>query len=266
VLRVLGHALTLVGERRGTDACVVRRGTTLRAVTLLASRDASVRVPPAGSRTRRLLGWSVAALVATHWLRLLPLGFEAPGATRYEDFVDLLTPYAVAGPALAALALVGATRRSWGLALLGATAFTQGHGIHLSANSIRHAVGAPAPVDLWDERVGHWIWFVGLTALTAAVAQAVAADVPAGRAGPPLAALVGLTWAANVVEAGSVPLGVLLAGGLVVQGWRLRATPTGRLLLLAFGLALALVAAWGAWWGGLPQPSELGWLSRPFTR
>jgi hypothetical protein len=235
-------------------------------VTVLASRGTDVPAGPVGSRALRLLGWSVAALVATHWLRLLPLGFEAPGATRYEDFVDLLTPYAVAGPALAAVAAVGATRRTWVLTLLGAGAFTQGHGVHLSANSIRHAIGPAAPVDLWDERVSHWIWFTGLALLTAAVAHAVAGVVPAGRAGLPLAALVGLTWAANVVEAGSVPLGVVLAGGLVAQGWRLRSTPTGQLLVLAFGLALVLVAAWGAWWGGFPQPSELGWLSRPLTR
>ena len=235
-------------------------------MTLLAPRGASVQVRPPGPRALRLLGLSVLALVATHWLRLLPLGFEAPGATRYEDFVDLLTPYAVAGPALAALSVVGASRRAWGLALLGAGAFTQGHGVHLSANSIRHAVGPVPPVDLWDERLGHWIWFVGLALLTAVVARAVAGTVPAGRAGPALAALVGLTWAANVVEAGTVPLGVVLAGGLLAQGWHLRATATGRLLVLAFGLSLVLVAAWGAWWGGFPQPSELGWLSRPFTR
>ena len=214
----------------------------------------------------RLLGVAAVALVLSHWLRLLPLGFQAPGATRYEDFVDLLTPYVVAGPALAALAATGASRRTWAAALLGAAAFVQGHGIHLSANSIRHAVGPVAPVDLWDERIGHWIWFVGLTALTAAVVSAVAATVPAARWGPVLAALVGLTWAANVVEAGMAALGTVLACGLVVQGWRLRATATGRLLVLAFGLSLVIVAAWGVWWGGFPQPSELGWLSRPFTR
>ncbi len=235
-------------------------------MTVLAPPDACVPVRPPGLRALRLLGLSAVALVATHWLRLLPLGFAAPGATRYEDFVDLLTPYAVAGPALAAVAAVGASRRTWTLALLGAAVFTQGHGIHLSANSIRHARGPGAPVDLWDERIGHWIWFVGLALLTAAVAHAVAGAVPAGRAGPSLAALVGLTWAANVVEAGTVPLGVLLACTLLVQSWRLRATATGRLLVLAFGLALLLVAAWGAWWGGFPQPSELGWLSRPFSR
>jgi len=235
-------------------------------VTVLAPRDESVVDRSGAPQVLRLLALSAIALVATHWLRLLPLGFEAPGATRYEDFVDLLTPYAVAGPALAALGVVGASRGTWTVALLGAAVFTQGHGIHLSANSIRHAVGPVAPVDLWDERVGHWIWFLGLAVLTAAVASAVAGAAPAGRWGTVLAALVGLTWAANVVEAGTVPLGVVLACGFVWQGWQLRTTPTGRLLVLAFGLSLVLVAAWGAWWGGFPQPSELGWLSRPLTR
>lgn len=233
-------------------------------MTVLTPRDAVLAGRPALPRELRLLALSAVALVLTHWLRLLPLGFEAPGATRYEDFVDLLTPYAVAGPALSALAVVGASRRAWRLALLGAAAFVQGHGIHLSANSISHVVGPVAPVHLWDERVGHWIWFVGLALLTAVVATAVA-GVPS-RGGAPLAALVGLTWAANVVEAGAVPLGVVLACGLSVQGWRTRESPTGRALLLAFGLSLVLVAAWGAWWGGFPQPSELGWLSRPLSR
>jgi hypothetical protein len=255
-----------MGERRPTVARGAPCGASLRAVTVLASSAGSVVTQPHGPRVLRLLALSTVALVATHWLRLLPLGFEAPGATRYEDFVDLLTPYAVAGPALAALGVVGASRRTWALALLGAGAFTQGHGIHLSANSIRHAIGSPAPVDLWDEQVGHWVWFVGLAVLTAAVAAAVAGAVAAGRWGTVLAALVGLTWAANVVEAGTVPLGVVLACGLVVQGWRLRATATGRLLVLAFSLSLVLVAAWGAWWSGFPQPSELGWLSRPLSR
>ena len=70
----------------------------------------------------------------------------------------------------------------------------------------------------------------------------------------------------DVVEAGMAAFGGLLACGFVAQGWRLRATATGRLLVLAFGLSLLLVACWGAWWGGFPQPSELGWLSRPFSR
>ena len=207
----------------------------------------------------RLLAASAVAMVLTHWLRLLPLGALAPGATRYEDFADLLTPYVVAGPALAVLARTGASRRSWALALLGAAVFTQGHGLHLSANSITFASGDAPPAYLWDEVVGHHLWFAGLTLLLVVVVHQVR-TLPVGGGASPLAALVGLTWAANVVEGGAVPFGAGLALGLVAYGARLRASVPGRLLVLAFGLSLVLVAAYGMWQGGYPQPSELGWL------
>jgi hypothetical protein len=209
----------------------------------------------------RLLAASAVAMVLTHWLRLLPLGAAAPGATRYEDFVDLLTPYVVAGPALVVLARTGAPRRSWALALLGAALFTQGHGLHLSANSISFASGEAAPAYLWDEQVGHHLWFAGLTLLLVVVVQAVRSrPMHVGAAARGLAALVGLTWAANVVEGGAVPFGATLALGLTAYGWRLRRSPPGRLLVLSFGLSLGLVAAYGIWQDGYPQPSELGWL------
>lgn len=211
--------------------------------------------------TPRLLAVSALAMVATHWLRLLPLGYAAPGATRYEDFVDLLTPYVVAGPALLALARSGAGRRAWGLALLGTVLFVQGHGLHLSANSISYASGPAEPAYLWDERVGHHLWFVGLSLLVVVVVRAVAGTgIPATTGALGLAGLVGLTWAANVIEGGAVPLGIALAAGLTALGWRLRQEGTGRLLLCAFGLSLLLVAGYGVWQGGYPQPSELGWL------
>lgn len=209
----------------------------------------------------RLLAFSAVAMVATHWLRLLPLGFAAPGATRWEDFVDLLTPYVVAGPALVVLARVGTGRRSWALAVLGTAVFTSGHALHLSANSISYASGDAHPAYFWDEQVGHHLWFAGLTLLLVVTVRAVRdLPLPAGPWAEALAVLVGLTWAANVVEGGAVPFGSALAAGLAAYGWRTRHRPTGRLLALAFGLSLVLVAAYGLLQGGFPQPSELGWL------
>jgi hypothetical protein len=209
----------------------------------------------------RLLAASAVAMVLTHWLRLLPLGYAAPGSTRYEDFVDLLTPYVVAGPALVVLARMGASTRTWGLALLGAGAFTQGQGLHLSANAISFTSGPAAPAYLWDEQVGHHLWFGGLTLLLVVVVQVVRPlPLPSGPVAVSLAAHVSPTRAANVIEGGAVPFGAALAAGLTAYGWRLRASGQGRLLLLAFGLSLALTAAYGVVQGGFPQPSELGWL------
>lgn len=208
-----------------------------------------------------LLAAAALALVLTHWLRILPLGYQAPGRTRWEDFADLLTPYVVAGPLLVVLARVGAGRRTWTAALAGAALFVQGHGVHLSANSISYARGDAAPAYLWDEVVGHALWFVGLIVLVVAVAHAVRPlPVPLGPGAVLLAVAVGATWAVNVVEAGHVPLGAALGAGLVVQGWRTRDHAVGRLSATAFTVSLVLVGLYGAWQRGFPQPSELGWL------
>lgn len=209
----------------------------------------------------RLLTASTVALVLTHWLRLLPLGYAAPGATRWEDFADLVTPYVVVGPLLVVLGRTAAGRRSWVVAVAAALLFVQGHGLHLSANSISYATGPQAPAELWDEQISHLLWFTGLAVLMVVVVEAVRPlRLRAGPAAAGLAGLVGTTWAANVIEGGVVALGVPLAVGLATYGWRTRYDGTGRLLLGAFGLSLVLIAAYGVWLRGYPQPSELGWL------
>lgn len=209
----------------------------------------------------RLLALSAVAMVVGHWLRLLPLGYAAPvPASRWEDFADLLLPYAVLAPALLVLDRLGAGRRTWTLALLGAIVFTQGHGLHLSANAISYASGPAEPAYLWDEQVGHHLWFTGLTLVLVVVVEALR-PVPlrTGATAILLAALVGVSWTASLVEAGAVPFGACISAGLTVYGWRLRGG-TGRLLVLSYGLSLVLTAVYGVLQGGFPQPSELGWL------
>jgi hypothetical protein len=102
----------------------------------------------------RLLAASAVAMVLTHWLRLLPLGYAAPGATRWEDYADFLTPYVVAGPALVVLSRVGASRRQWVAALVGCGLFVQGQGLHLSANSIAYASAPSSPPTCGTRRWG----------------------------------------------------------------------------------------------------------------
>ena len=209
----------------------------------------------------RLIAWGAVAMILTHWLRILPLGLHAPGSVRYEDFVDLLTPFVVLGPALTVLARRSVGRGAWAAALLGSAMFVQGHGLHLSANSISYASGFDPPAYLWDEVVGHHLWFAGLTIVVVVVAEAVrTSPMPIRPPACVLACLVGITWGVNVVEGGTVPFGASLATGLAVYGWRTRGEGTGSLLVLAFGVSLVLVAAYGVWQGGYPQPSQLGWL------
>jgi hypothetical protein len=216
----------------------------------------------AGTRSataRWLTAFGVAVLVGQH-LGALPGGLgDAGGGTRWVDWLDLLTPYAVVGSALAVLAAAGASRRGWLLAGVGAIAYVQGHGIHLAANSVGNARGDGAPVHLWDEVVGHLIWYAGLALLVVALVPVVRrAGVPTRPLGLLLAAGVGLTWATNGLEGGTAVGSLAVAVALSAWGWRLRNEGAGRLLLAAFPLAVVVLAGWGALQGGFPQPSELG--------
>jgi hypothetical protein len=181
------------------------------------------------------------------------------GDSRWADWVDLFTPFAFLLCAAAALRAGQADRRSWALYLVGAVMYAEGHGIHLSANSIGNV--APSGIaHLWDEVVGHYIWYTGVAVVFAALAVTLARREPARGAVPYLlAVVVGSTWATNCLEGGTVLLGMAVAAGFIAWGWATRAG-LGRLLLVAHVCALAVLMGYGIWQLGFPQPSELGWI------
>jgi hypothetical protein len=190
-----------------------------------------------------------------HHLGALPGGLgDAGGGTRWVDWLDLLTPYAVVGTALAALAAAGTDRTGWRTAFVGSAAYVNGHGVHLAANSIGNVRGDAAPVHLWDEVVGHWLWYAGLALLVVALARSVDLRVTAPAVG--LALATGLTWTTNALE-GTTAVGSLVVA-LGLTGWGVRrGDGTGRLLAVAFGTAALALAGYGAWHGGFPAPSSL---------
>ena len=191
-----------------------------------------------------------------HHLGALPDGLgAAPSSTRWVDWLDLLTPYAVVGLALLTLVTAGTDRRGWWLALLGAGAYVQGHGVHLAANSIGNARGDAAPVHLWDEVVGHWLWYAGFALLVVALARAVVLRADAWSV--LLAVATGVTWTTNSLEGTTAVGSLLVALGLTVWGWVRPGEGTGRLLVVAFGTSALLLTAYGVWQGGFPAPSSL---------
>lgn len=212
---------------------------------------------PATRREALGLAATAAAYGCLHHLGSLGSGLGAVGPTRWTDWLDLVTPYAVLVPAAVALVAAGARAGVLLVFLVGAVAYTDGHGIHLAANS----VGNVAPGDaahLWDEVVGHYLWqagwFVVLTALTACFARRPPARGPVPHL---LALLVGVTIGTNALEGGTVPLALAAAVAFGVAGWRTRGG-LGRLLLVAFLPAGAVILGYGLLHGGFPQPSELG--------
>ena len=207
---------------------------------------------------RARVGWLAAfvlAVVVGHHVGTLlkPLG-SAGRHVEWADLVDLLVPYAVVGSALAALRAWGAPRRSWLLAAVGGVVYVQGHGVHLAANSIGNARGNAQPVYLWDEAVGHYLWYVGLYLLVLALGTAAPALTSSWRW--PLAALFGLTSATNGIEGGTAVLTLVVS--LAFVGWGLRRRSDA--LVAAWTLTAVLLTGWGVYWQRFPQFSELGWI------
>ena len=70
-----------------------------------------------------------------------------------------------------------------------AVLYTQGHGIHLAANSVGN-VAPGEPAYLWDEHVGHYLWYTGFALLVATLAATLAERRPRGGVGAHLVALL----------------------------------------------------------------------------
>lgn len=188
---------------------------------------------------------------------------ETVDETRWADWIDLATPYAVLLPVAVALLAFGADRVAWLTYVVGAVTYVEGHGIHLSANSIGNVPRAeddpwPPLVHLWDEGVGHHLWIAGVVIVVLAISRAARNQPAPGLAPYPLAALVGVTFFTNSVEGGAPVLGLLGAALLAAVGWVHR-RGFDRLLLATYAPALVLLAGYGIWQGGFPQFTELGW-------
>jgi hypothetical protein len=203
-----------------------------------------------------------------HHLGFAASGLGNVGVTRWADWLDLVTPYAVLLPAGLALAGAGATSVHWLLFSVGAISYANGHGIHLGANSIGNV--NPSPVaHLWDEVIGHYVWYFGVALILLALAAAsgpLNPSPPATRAGVALRSLlcaaVGITWATNGLEGGTAPLSLAVAAGFLlsarplVRRGRLSST-AGQVIYVTTIPPLLILVFYGVWFGGFPQPSAL---------
>jgi hypothetical protein len=191
---------------------------------------------------------AVAAVAYNLWHHLgsLPGGLGAVGDTRRVDWVDLLTPFAVLLPAAWALAAVATGGRRWVVLAVGALLYAQGQGIHLAANSIGNV--APSPVvHLWDEVVGHAVWYGGVAVVLGVLAVAAAERPWPGRRGAAvavaLALVTGTTWVTNALGGGGLAVpGLLVAAALAGFGWRHR-DDLAAVFAIGFGPAAAALAA-----------------------
>jgi hypothetical protein len=180
-----------------------------------------------------------------HHLGSLPDGLgDAGRGTRVTDWLDLLVPFVVLLPALGTLLSARVSRATYLWFAVGSWLYATGHGVHLSANSIGN--DAPGPTaHLWDEQVGHWVWYAGVAVVAATLSTTlVERPVPRHPLAWVLAAAVGLTWGTNATGGEFTWAGAALAVAAAAWGWHHR-RDRGVLLLAVGGVGLVALVVSG---------------------
>lgn len=195
-----------------------------------------------GPRHGVALGLTAVAYNLCHHVGSLPDGLGGAGhGTRVADWLDLAAPFLVLVPALLALVAARADRTTYAVFVVGALLYTQGHGLHLAANSIGNADPGPT-AHFWDETAGHLVWYAGVVVVAAALTRTTSDRPPTTQPVAWLLAVAsGATWATNADGAGMNAAGLVVAAAAVVWGWRQRRTQSS--LWVAVGLAALLLLA-----------------------
>ena len=226
--------------------------------------------------SRRILVFTVAYTVLIISPALLSQQFGLYPLTKTGDMTDILTPLVLIPLYWMLFSLDRPpTQRETVIFLVLAALWAEGQGIHLGANSIGHLLGSTRDTDVfalthfYDEVLGHYLWHIGVFALTGLLIWRQWRTPFIGTSAslrPEIAAAViyGLVYFITVDEAGTALLGIPFATVVVIVGLigrkQLRQQPVTAFFFAAHLLALALFLIWFLRWGGLPQFSELGWI------
>jgi hypothetical protein len=201
-----------------------------------------------------------------------------------QDALDILTPLVLI-PAYWLLFKYGASEGSnWkeDLAFMVlAAVWVEGQGLHLAANSINNLTEGLAKkqvIDItgtsiyeltyfFDEHLSHYMWHIGIVGLAALILyrewRRPAGMPTAWGLALPAGLIYGFTWFCIFLEGQTVPLGlpfvVIVAILTLLRGRQKLATqPILAFFFVTSVLAVVLFAAWGLYYRGFPQFTDVG--------
>jgi hypothetical protein len=196
---------------------------------------------------------------------------------KVSDVIDLITPVVIM-PLYYLLLYYGSSKepsiRSMIIFLVFVAIWVEGQGMHLAANSIGHWLSEVAGDEInqvthfYDEVLSHYIWHFGVVALSAQLIyrerkHPLEEQIPGVIFESMAGILYGLTIAIMGLEGGTVPLLFPFSAlaALVCVLWGRGKFHQQKILtffLVGYGLASLVFIVWGLYFGGFPQPSELG--------
>lgn len=158
-----------------------------------------------------------------------------------------------------------------------AAGLAEGYGMNLSTNAVglrlqsMKASEAYTVTRFFDEVLSHYLWHVAMTGLSTLLlyrqwrhplSNERASLKPEGFAG----VIYGAFFFGCIVEGGTVVIGfpyaiLVTLFGLIWGRKRFRQQPLLAFFFVANAVALILFAGWLFYWGGFPQPTEVGLLS-----
>lgn len=228
--------------------------------------------------------FAVLSLVFLLLLVFLRISFPAYPLMSYQDVIDLLTPLVLI--LVYWLLFKFSSSEPPGLTeeilfLLFAIFWVEGHGIHLASNSINNLIHALAErggfdltgSDLYtltyflDENLSHYLWHIGVVGLAALLIylewRSPSGDKTIWWATILGGLIYGFTYFVIFLEGQTVPLGLIFALLIVLLTlvWgrdKLASQPVLAFFFISCLVALLLFAAWGLYWGGFPQFSDVG--------
>jgi hypothetical protein len=204
----------------------------------------------------------------------VPLG--AYPSVHWADVLDVITPLVLIP--LYWLLFTDAGRIFRGLRLIIAfvalaALWTEGQGMHLSANSVSNLLGAGTTevhglIHFYDEVLSHYLWHIGIVGLSILLSFApleLGSKVAPMRWGVivPSAFLYGFTYFAAVDEGATVPMGLpaailIVLALLLTRRRQLRSHNLLGFFFLGYAFAVLLFAVWFAATGGFPEMSAMG--------
>ncbi|MDI6698293.1 MAG: hypothetical protein QME85_05085 [Candidatus Saccharicenans sp.] len=242
-----------------------------------------------------LCRWLLAYALSYALFHILPAFLQGSLAwpVNQGDALDFLTPLVVIPTALAASMTLkrlsearapSLGKRSdkipWAVLILGFLLYVDGHGIHLSANSIARLLEGQEGsrlfrgVYLYDEVISHFMWDGGVFLISVGLLL-LARRASFGRLTTAQSALVsaaaafyGFAYAVNSIEGQTVVLMFPAAGaafvwclGLYLRDRKRNAQdPVVFFFLCGYLLSVILLAYWGIKNSGFPEFSDLGWI------